>query len=121
MRSYLAPGGAFSYIPRSAVCGYLFSSSQFHLRSDSALRVGLPFSSFIGPGIPPIRAQNDLRRFAGLLSGSNFDGLVVTAIESLEPGFSLRYEAIPLRFKPPSGFLPSLRCHAADSYVGLSV
>jgi hypothetical protein len=28
------------------------------------LRVGLPLSSFIGPGIPDILAQNDLRRAA---------------------------------------------------------
>ena len=34
---------------------------QFHLFKLAALRVGRPFSSFIGPGIPDIRAQNDLR------------------------------------------------------------
>ena len=32
---------------------------QFHRFSEAALRVGRPFSSFIGPGIPDIRAQND--------------------------------------------------------------
>ncbi len=36
------------------------------MRSDSALRVGRPFESFIGPGMPPMRAQNDLRRAADL-------------------------------------------------------
>ena len=37
---------------------------QFQRLSDAALRVGRPFSSFIGPGIPLMRAQNDLRRAA---------------------------------------------------------
>ena len=42
----------------------------------------------------------------------SFDGLVVTAVCNLEPGFCLLYEATPFLFKPPLGFLPSLRCHA---------
>ena len=45
--------------------------------------------------IPPIRAQNDLRRFAAFDPGFNLDGFVVTAIESFDPGFSRRYDAIP--------------------------
>jgi hypothetical protein len=49
--------------------------------------------------------------------GDSVLGLVVTAIDNFEPGFAARYEAIPLRFKPPSGFFPSLRCHAADSFT----
>jgi hypothetical protein len=40
--------------------------------------------------IPDILAQNDLRLFAALEPGFNLEGLVVTAIESLEPGFSAR-------------------------------
>jgi hypothetical protein len=40
--------------------------------------------------IPPIRAQNDLRRFAAFEPGFSLDGLVVTAIESLEPGLARR-------------------------------
>jgi hypothetical protein len=30
------------------------------------------------------------------------------------PGLAALYEARPLAFKPPFGFLPSLRCHAGD-------
>lgn len=50
-------------------CGGLrsFAASagqQFHALSDNAFRVGFPFSSFIGPGIPDIRAQKLLRRAA---------------------------------------------------------
>jgi hypothetical protein len=52
------------------------------LRNANNFRVGLPFSSFNGPAIPDIRAQNDFLRFAGLLSGSSLLGLVVTAIFS---------------------------------------
>ena len=77
------------------------------------MRVGLPLGPTIGPGIPDILAQNDLRRLAAFEPGLSLDGLVVTAICNLEPGFCLRYEATPARFKPPLGFLPSLRCHAA--------
>jgi len=35
---------------------------QFHRFNEAALRVGLPFSSFIGPGIPFIRAQKEALR-----------------------------------------------------------
>jgi len=44
----------------------------------------------IGPGIPDILAQNDLRLFASLLPGFNSDGFLVTAVCNLLPGFSLR-------------------------------
>jgi hypothetical protein len=40
--------------------------------------------------IPDILAQNDLRRFAALDPAFSLEGLVVTAIESLEPGCSAR-------------------------------
>ena len=40
--------------------------------------------------IPDILAQNDLRLFAALDPAFSLEGLVVTAIESLEPGFSAR-------------------------------
>lgn len=43
---------------------WLHSYLQFQRLRLAALRVGRPFSSFIGPGIPLIRAQNDLRRAA---------------------------------------------------------
>jgi hypothetical protein len=52
--------------------------------------------------IPPILAQNDLRLFADLESGSSLLGFVVTAIDNFDPGFAARYEAIPLRFNPPA-------------------
>jgi hypothetical protein len=51
------------------------------------LRVGLPFGFFIGPGMPLILAQNDLRRFAALDPGLSFDGFVVTAIFCVESAF----------------------------------
>ncbi len=46
---------------------FLFATStaqQFHAFNDSALRVGRPLSSFIGPGIPLILAQKESRRLA---------------------------------------------------------
>jgi hypothetical protein len=51
--------------------------------------------------MPPILAQNDLRRFAALEPGFNFDGFVVTAIDNFEPGLARRYDSMPFRFKPP--------------------
>ncbi len=39
-----------------------FFHLQFQRLSEAALRVGRPFSSFMGPGIPLIRAQNDALR-----------------------------------------------------------
>ena len=61
--------------------------------------------------MPSIRAQKDLRRAADFLdleaSSRDTGGLSV-------PPVSFLYEARPFAFKPPSGFLPSLRCHAAD-------
>ena len=77
------------------------------------MRVGFPFGPTIGPGIPDILAQNDLRRLAALELGLSLDGFVVTAICSFEPGFCLRYEATPLRLSPPFGSLPADLCHAA--------
>lgn len=62
-----------------------------------------------------MRAQKDLRRLAFLEPGLSLLGFVVTAVCSLEPGFSRRYDSTPFLFKPPSGFLPSLRCHAGDA------
>ena len=66
--------------------------------------------------MPPIRAQNDLRRLADLEPFFNLDGLVVTAVFSSEPGLAARYDATPLAFSPPSGFLPALRCQAGDFF-----
>ncbi len=66
--------------------------------------------SFIGPGMPPIRAQNDLRRAAFL--GDWAAALADTGGLRVPPVCAL-YDARPLAFRPPLGFLPSLRCHAA--------
>ena len=79
------------------------------MRKANALRVGLPFGFFIGPGMPPIRAQKDLRRAADLGD--------LAACFADTGGFKFMpcalAEARPLAFNPPLGFLPSLRCHAA--------
>jgi len=57
--------------------------------------------------MPPILAQNDLRLAADL---GDF-----AACFADTGGFNVPplYEARPLAFNPPVGFLPSLRCHAA--------
>ena len=60
--------------------------------------------------MPPMRAQNDLRRAADL--GDLAACLADTGGLSVPPVCFL-YEARPLAFSPPAGFLPSLRCHAA--------
>ena len=65
-----------------------------------------------------MRAQNDLRRFAALDPGFSLEGGVVTAVFNLLPGFSARYDATPRAFRPPVGFLPALRVHAAVSLTG---
>ena len=64
--------------------------SQFQRRKANALGVGLPLGFFIGPLLPPILAQNDLRRLAALLPFLSLLGLVVTAVCSLLPGCSRR-------------------------------
>jgi hypothetical protein len=60
--------------------------------------------------MPPIRAQKDLRRAADL--GDLAACLADTGGLRVPPVCFL-YEARPLAFNPPAGFLPSLRCHAA--------
>jgi len=80
------------------------------LRKASALRVGRPLESFIGPFEPPILAQNDLRRAADF--GDLAACFAVTGGLRVPPVCAL-YEARPLAFSPPAGFLPSLRVHAA--------
>ena len=71
------------------------------------MRVGLPLGFFIGPGIPPIRAQKDLRRAA------DFGDLAACLAETGGLRVPLEYEARPLALRPPLGFLPSLRVHAS--------
>ena len=60
--------------------------------------------------MPPIRAQKDLRLAADL--GDLAACLADTGGLSVPPVCFL-YEARPLAFNPPAGFLPSLRVHAA--------
>ena len=74
-----------------------------HARNDSANRVGSPSGSVIGPSILPIRARKLARR------GLSPD---VTGGRNVPPVSAL-YEARPLAFRPPFGFLPSLRVQAA--------
>jgi len=66
------------------------------------LRVGLPFLSFIGPGIPPMRAQNDLRLAAAF--GDFLACLADTGGFRFMP--CALADARPLAFSPPLGFLP---------------
>ena len=60
--------------------------------------------------MPPIRAQKDLRLAADL---GDFDACLADTGGFRVPPVSFLYEARPLAFKPPAGFLPSLRVHAA--------
>jgi len=53
--------------------------------------------------MPDIRAQNDFLREPPSGWGAFNPGF---------PGFAALYEALPLAFSPPLGFLPSLRVHA---------
>ena len=54
--------------------------------------------------IPSMRAQKESRRLPPSGWGRFSPGF---------PGLALLYEARPLAFKPPFGFLPSLRVHAS--------
>ena len=77
---------------------------QSHFLRANALRVGLPLESFIGPGIPPILAQNDLRLAAAF--GDFFACLADTGGFKFMPcAFA---EARPFAFNPPLGFFPFL-------------
>tara|TARA_R100001463_G_scaffold16847_1_gene43454 strand:+ start:1112 stop:1321 length:210 start_codon:yes stop_codon:yes gene_type:complete len=65
------------------------------------LRVGLPLGFFMGPGIPLMRAQNDLRLFAALLPALSLDGFVVTAVFNLLPGLARLKALTPADVSPP--------------------
>ena len=60
--------------------------------------------------MPPIRAQNDLRLAADL---GDFDACLADTGGLRVPPVCALYEARPLALRPPAGFLPSLRVHAA--------
>lgn len=72
-----------------------------HARNESKRRVGSPFGLRSGPGMLPMRARNDARR------GLSPD--LTGAFKFIPCALA---DARPLAFKPPLGFLPSLRCHA---------
>ena len=70
---------------------------------DRRSRVGFP--SFISaPGILPIRAKKDALRG---LSPDFTGGFKLPPVSAL-------YDALPLAFKPPLGFLPSFVCQTGD-------
>ena len=72
---------------------YFYLYQQFHLRSallileSGSLAVLAEVSFFF---IPFIREQKDFLLFADLDPLFNFDGFVVTAVLSFEPGFAAR-------------------------------
>ena len=72
---------------------YFYLYQQFHFLSalfileSGSLAVFAEVNFFF---IPFIREQKDFLLFADLDPLFNFDGLVVTAVFNLEPGFSLR-------------------------------
>jgi hypothetical protein len=70
--------------------------------------------------MPDILAQKDLRLFASLLPGFNFDGGVVTAVCNLLPGFARLYEATPLALSPPDLFFPSDLVQAGVAIISLT-
>ena len=63
---------------------------HFHFLNANALRVGSPLGFFIGPFIPPMRAQKDFLLLAAFEPFFNLLGFVVTAVCNLLPGFALR-------------------------------
>ena len=94
-----------SFRPRQST-----TRQQSHFRKAKALRVGRPLLSFIGPGIPDMRAQNERRRAAAF--GLRFACFADTGGFKFMP--CARADARPFAFRPPFGSLPSLRCHAGD-------
>ena len=75
-----------------------------HAFKDNNFLVGFPLESLSGPLFPAILAKKDARLgLSPLLTGAfNVPPL---------------YEARPLAFNPPLGFLPSLRVHAAVMFT----
>jgi len=78
---------------------------QSHFLSANALRVGLPFSSFMAPLTPDIRAQKDDLRAAAF--GDFLACSALTGGLRLPPVARL-YLALPAAVRPPEGFLSFL-------------
>ena len=69
------------------------------------------FADVLRRFIPHIREQNDFLRAA--FFGDFFAAAFFTGGFNVPPVARL-YDARPLAFKPPLGFLPAFRCHAGD-------
>ena len=82
---------------------------QFQRFKLAALRVGLPFESFIGPFMPLILEQNDLRLAASFL----VLGLGAGALR-LEP-VALLYAALPLAVSPAPSLVGSFSPFLTDN------
>ena len=78
---------------------FTITIQQFHLFSAAPFGVSLPFFD-VGPFVPLIRAQNDLRRLAFLEPGLSLLGLVVTGGLRFAPVSRLNL-ALPLALNPP--------------------
>ena len=89
---------------------------QFHRLRLAAFLVGRPFSSFIGPGMPLILAQNDLR----LAASFSVLGLGAGAFR-LDPVARL-YLARPLAVKPAPSLTGSFspRPTARDGFLAIT-
>lgn len=77
------------------------------MRESGSLAVFLLVSFFF---IPDIRRQKEIRRFAAsgdLAASAFFTGRLMFLPSALSA-------ALPFSFSPPSGSLPSFRCHAGD-------
>ena len=87
---------------------------QSHFLSDLLIRL-LGFLAVLDEVflrfMPSMRAQKDLLRAAAFFEEAAF--LRETGALRFPP-VALLYEARPLAFKPPFGFLPAFRCHAGD-------
>jgi hypothetical protein len=88
----------------------LSTCQQSHFLKDKAFLVGLPPSSFIGPGIPDILAQNDFFRPASSL----VLGLGAGGFRFMPWALA---DALPLAFRPPDFDCPSALDQAGVLYV----
>ena len=92
-----------------------FFHLQFQRLSEAAFRVGRPFSSFIGPGIPLILAQND-----AFLAASAFVFGFGAGAFKFEPVAAL-YFARPLAVRPAPFDTGSFSPRPTESEVDLGI